>query len=153
SEGDIDPTLPELRAIILDFTGVSHVDITSIQNLVDVRKQLDRHANQSVLWHFAGVQSPWIRRALIAGGFGSSESATRTVLSVANVAVLQDNDTPVQHPARLDEEISAGEKKLQTAQNFDSIPVPILSVSHPYFHVDLDEALKAAELELGVKQN
>ncbi|KAJ2352316.1 hypothetical protein GGF43_003790, partial [Coemansia sp. RSA 2618] len=58
SETDIDPTLPVLRAIILDFTGVSNVDVTSLQNLVDVRKQLDRYADTSVAWHFVGVKSP-----------------------------------------------------------------------------------------------
>ncbi|KAJ1726412.1 hypothetical protein LPJ61_005203, partial [Coemansia biformis] len=45
TEADVDPTLPVLRAVILDFSGVSHVDVTSLQNLVDVRNQLDRYAD------------------------------------------------------------------------------------------------------------
>ncbi|KAI8319880.1 sulfate permease [Martensiomyces pterosporus] len=154
SESDIDTSLPELRAIILDFTGVSNVDITSIQNLVDVRKQLDRHASLSVSWHFAGVKSPWTRRALIAGGFGSSDSATRTVFSVANVGVSQDRDKPVVHAAHVDEEgsVESSGQKLAITESVDTLPLPILSTNHPFFHIDLDEALKATELELGIKQ-
>ena len=92
SESHINTNLPELRAMILDFSGVPHIDVTSTQNLVDVRKQLDRHANYSVAWHFAGIQNPWIKRALISAGFGGSD-ITRTVFSVANVGAKQDYDT------------------------------------------------------------
>ncbi|KAJ2005106.1 hypothetical protein GGI04_002375 [Coemansia thaxteri] len=156
---DIDPSLPVLRAVILDFNGVSNVDITSIQNLVDVRKQLDRYASRPVSWHFAGVKSPWIRRALVAGGFGSSSSATRTVFSVATVGALEhDGDSlPLSHSR--DEEFTSdslentrGEAKPDVITSFDSLPLPILSVDQPYFHIDLDEALKATkqELEFGV---
>ncbi|KAJ2813732.1 hypothetical protein H4S07_000459 [Coemansia furcata] len=162
-ETDIDMTLPVLRAVILDFNGVSNVDITSIQNLVDVRKQLDRYADRAVAWHFAGVKSPWIRRALVAGGFGSSNTATRTVFSVATVGALEHKgDQPLsdiqnasnrgQH-AQDEEFVSDSFTSTQdkphvaNSTSFDTLPLPILSVDHPFFHIDLDEALKAAKLE------
>lgn len=167
SDTDIDLSLPLLKSIILDFTGVSHVDITSIQNLVDVRKQLDRYADTPVSWHFSGVKSPWTRRSLIAGGFGSSESATRTVFSVANVGVSAESNT-AERSARSshsnkkivsdDEEFviesssSAIQQKLSRTDSADTLPLPILSTDHPYFHIDLNEALKAAELEHGLRR-
>ncbi|KAJ2043429.1 hypothetical protein GGI01_001480 [Coemansia sp. RSA 376] len=162
----IDTSLPVLRALILDFNGVSNVDITSIQNLVDVRKQLDRYADRAVSWHFAGVKSPWIRRALVAGGFGSSNTATRTVFSVATVGALEHKgDQPlsetlsasnrVQHAP--DEEFisdsftsTQDKPRVDNSTSFDTLPLPILSADHPFFHIDLDEALKAAKLESDV---
>lgn len=62
---------PTLKAIILDFSSVNNVDITSIQQLIDVRNQLDRHAAPSVVdWHFASINNRWTKRSLVAAGFG-----------------------------------------------------------------------------------
>jgi len=62
---------PTLKAIILDFSSVNNVDITSVQNLIDVRNQLDRYvAPDTVDWHFACINNRWTKRALAAGGFG-----------------------------------------------------------------------------------
>jgi solute carrier family 26 (sodium-independent sulfate anion transporter), member 11 len=77
---------PSLKAIILDFSSVTSVDVTSVQNLVDVRRQLDRHASPDVVeWHFAGVRSPWARKALASVGFGRPSGKGKTVFSVAEV--------------------------------------------------------------------
>ncbi|KAL4912031.1 sulfate transporter family-domain-containing protein [Aspergillus aurantiobrunneus] len=63
--------LPILRAVILDFSSVNNVDVTSVQNLIDVRNQLDIYASpQTVQWHFAHVKNRWTKRALVAAGFG-----------------------------------------------------------------------------------
>jgi len=68
-EGEEDK--PTLRAIILDFSSVNNVDITSIQHLIDVRNQLDRYASpDKVQWHIACIQNRWTKRALAAAGFG-----------------------------------------------------------------------------------
>jgi sodium-independent sulfate anion transporter 11 len=62
---------PTLKAVILDFSSVNNVDITSVQNLIDVRNQLDRYAApEKVQWHFACVTNRWTKRALAAAGFG-----------------------------------------------------------------------------------
>ncbi|KAA8643500.1 hypothetical protein EYZ11_006609 [Aspergillus tanneri] len=69
--------LPTLRAIILDFSSVNNVDVTSVQNLIDVRNQLDLYASpQSVQWHFAHVNNRWTKRALAAAGFGYPSPAS-----------------------------------------------------------------------------
>ncbi|KAL4902315.1 hypothetical protein BDW74DRAFT_158346 [Aspergillus multicolor] len=63
--------LPTLRAVILDFSSVNNVDVTSVQNLIDVRNQLDIYASpRTVQWHFAHVKNRWTKRALAAAGFG-----------------------------------------------------------------------------------
>lgn len=63
--------LPTLRAIILDFSTVDFVDVTSIQYLIDVRNQLDLYtAPEAVQWHFAHINNRWTKRALTSAGFG-----------------------------------------------------------------------------------
>jgi len=62
---------PTLKAIILDFSPVNNVDITSVQQLIDVRNQLDRYTAPSVVdWHFANISNRWTKRALVSAGFG-----------------------------------------------------------------------------------
>lgn len=68
---DVDDTRPTLKAIILDFSSVNNVDITSVQHLIDVRNQLDHYAAPDVVdWHFACIHNRWTKRALAAAGFG-----------------------------------------------------------------------------------
>ena len=63
--------LPTLKAIILDFSSVNNVDVTSIQNLIDVRNQLDRYASPDLVqWHIACINNRWTKRALASAGFG-----------------------------------------------------------------------------------
>ncbi|KAL8694889.1 MAG: hypothetical protein Q9218_000553 [Villophora microphyllina] len=62
---------PSLKAIILDFSSVNNVDITSVQHLIDVRNQLDRYASpDKVDWHLACINNRWTKRALASAGFG-----------------------------------------------------------------------------------
>ncbi|KAK4658576.1 LOW QUALITY PROTEIN: hypothetical protein QC762_0029370 [Podospora pseudocomata] len=62
-------TLPTLKAVILDFSSVNHVDITSVQQLIDVRNQLDRYASPDIVdWHIACINNRWAKRALAAAG-------------------------------------------------------------------------------------
>ena len=63
--------LPTLKAIILDFSSVNNIDITSVQHLIDVRNQLDRYtAPDKVDWHLACINNRWTKRALASAGFG-----------------------------------------------------------------------------------
>ncbi|KAK3341151.1 sulfate transporter family-domain-containing protein [Lasiosphaeria hispida] len=67
----VNTNLPTLKAIILDFSSVNHVDITSVQQLIDVRNQLDRYAApDAVDWHIACINNRWTKRALVSAGFG-----------------------------------------------------------------------------------
>jgi sodium-independent sulfate anion transporter 11 len=67
----VDVNLPTLKAIILDFSSVNNVDITSVQQLIDVRNQLDRYTAPEVVdWHLACINNRWTKRALVSAGFG-----------------------------------------------------------------------------------
>ncbi|KAI9834820.1 MAG: Sulfate permease 2 [Thelocarpon superellum] len=99
---------PTLQSIILDFSSVNHVDVTSIQHLVDVRNELDRWAApDSLEWHIACISNRWTRRALVHAGFGYptpdspqyhrwkpvfSVAEMGGVNSAANVAGLRERD-------------------------------------------------------------
>lgn len=80
-----DKSKPLLRAVILDFSAVANVDTTSVQNLVDARKEVEKWADRSVEFHFTGLLSPWIRRALIAGGFGKGTPRPGVAVDIAPV--------------------------------------------------------------------
>jgi solute carrier family 26 (sodium-independent sulfate anion transporter), member 11 len=67
SEGD---SKTVLRALVFDFSGVNNLDSTGVQMLLDVQLAVNRYADRTVEWHFAGITSPSIRSALLAGGFG-----------------------------------------------------------------------------------
>ena len=70
-EVPVEDSRPTLKAVILDFSSVNNVDITSIQNMIDVRNQLDRYtAPENVQWHFAHINNRWTKRALASAGFG-----------------------------------------------------------------------------------
>jgi sodium-independent sulfate anion transporter 11 len=62
---------PLLKIIHFDFSNVSQIDVTSVQALVDLRNVANRYADREVEFHFSGIVSPWIRRALLKGGFGT----------------------------------------------------------------------------------
>ncbi|GAA5969941.1 hypothetical protein JCM11641_008092, partial [Rhodosporidiobolus odoratus] len=62
---------PFLRAIVFDLSSTSNLDTTSVQNLVDLKRSLEQYAGQQVQFHFATILSPFIKRALLAGGFGT----------------------------------------------------------------------------------
>lgn len=77
-------TRPLLHALIFDFGSVSNVDSTSVQVLVDLHNALERYRAGPVQFHFAHILSPWIRRALLAGGFGTG-TIPRRVTEIASV--------------------------------------------------------------------
>ncbi|KAL8809132.1 MAG: hypothetical protein Q9223_003446 [Gallowayella weberi] len=82
---------PTLKAIILDFSSVNNIDITSVQNLIDVRNQLDRYAApENVDWHMACINNRWTKRALVSAGFGfptprGDNSRWKPIFSVAEI--------------------------------------------------------------------
>lgn len=66
---------PVLHAVVLDFSAVATIDTTGVQCLVDTRRQLCKYADREVEFHFANIISPWVRRSLLAGGFGVGQPA------------------------------------------------------------------------------
>lgn len=136
---------PILRAIILDFSAVNNVDVTSIQGLIDVRAQLDRYAApESVEWHFASINSRWTKRALTTAGFGyldrerfASRQHWNPVYSFAPL----DNTASKIHDPEAQDEINA-------ADGHQDLPAGKLTTVHgqnrPFFHIDVPAAVESA---------
>lgn len=137
---------PELNAIVLDFSAISQIDTTAVQTLIDTRNEVQRWANHSVEFHFAPILSPWIRRALIAGGFGTGVLESNVTQEIAPVVPYRGG-----RKAEWNEEISRSDAE---AQEIAELPVtmgqsqaesaPILPLETPFFHLDLESAVRAA---------
>lgn len=82
---------PVLHAVVLDFSAVASIDTTGVQCLVDTRRQLCRYADRDVEFHFASIVSPWVRRSLLAGGFGVGQPAAEFAEVAAVVPNLASN--------------------------------------------------------------
>lgn len=87
--GEIEDSRPVLRAIIFDCSSVSNVDTTSVQSLADVRSAVERYVGARVEFHFVNITSPWIRRGLLAAGFGTGEASSH-VTEIAPVVSQHD---------------------------------------------------------------
>ncbi|RAK72067.1 SLC26/SulP family anion transporter [Aspergillus fijiensis CBS 313.89] len=97
---------PLLRAVILDFSSVNNVDVTSIQNLIDVRNQLDLYASpRAVQWHFAHLNNRWTKRALAAAGFGfptpNSDNGFHRWKPIFSVAEIEGRSSAAAHAEML----------------------------------------------------
>ncbi|KAJ5515860.1 hypothetical protein N7527_007420 [Penicillium freii] len=145
--------LPTLRAIILDFAAVNNVDVTSVQNLIDVRNQLNRWTSpDTVQWHFAHVHNRWTKRALAAAGFGfptvSDGSGPRWQRSIFNVAEILDGSLPgsMSHP-------HVGESEDWSKDVEDGLKVQESSASSSVMGVSADEIQVVQTSERDAKVN
>ncbi|PKI84595.1 hypothetical protein MVES1_001690 [Malassezia vespertilionis] len=85
---------PLLHALVLDFGSVGNIDSTSVQTLVDLRNAVERYSGRTVQFHFAHILSPWIRRGLLAGGFGTG-ALRRHITEIAGVVPPRDTRTVI----------------------------------------------------------
>ncbi|KAH7107846.1 sulfate transporter family-domain-containing protein [Auriculariales sp. MPI-PUGE-AT-0066] len=158
-EDVIDNNKPLLRAIVLDFSAVSQLDTTAVQNLIDIRKDLERFADGPIEFHFASIVSPWVRRALIAGGFGigNSDERVHQERDVAPVvpqplrAFGGPSDKEIEARPDVEDDLEArGSDKVSTdgkyADDGSTNGTPLQRNATPYFHVDLPAAVRSAEL-------
>ncbi|KAG2077793.1 sulfate permease [Suillus decipiens] len=135
---------PVLHAIVLDFSGVSHIDTTAVQALVDTRDEVQKWSNRPIEFHFATILSPWIRRSLVAAGFGVGTPSVELSNEIAPVVTYPGGrrekwwgDVP-----------SSGIE--DTEAHNESLPptsgtVPMVPTETPFFHFDLTSAVRAAE--------
>ena len=151
-------TRPLLRAVVLDFSAVANVDSTSIQALIDTRQQLEKYADRQIEFHFAAVLSPWVRRGLVAGGFGVG-NPTHRIIEVAPInAINLSAGDPNLHGDEEFQRRRRREGKDPEAQEITEIPdysngkdreegevLPVAPTNYPFFHIDVDDAVKAAE--------
>jgi sodium-independent sulfate anion transporter 11 len=139
----VDDNRPILRAIILDFSAVNNVDVTSIQGLIDVRAQLDRHAApETVEWHFASINSRWTKRALTTAGFGYIDrerfAARQHWNPVYSYAPLEDSSAAKLHDPEAQDEIRA-------VKAHKGVKVTTVhGLNRPFFHIDVAAAVESA---------
>lgn len=161
-QAEIESVRPTLKAVILDFSSVNNVDITSVQNLLDVRNQLDRYAAPGyVEWHFAAIGNRWTKRALSSAGFGYPVDAVRRragwkpVFSVAEIGSssqeISEDDIlrEIEKAKGLDPEAGRGvtsstSPKSSTEKRRKVRVVPVGGIALPFFHVDIEGAVESA---------
>ncbi|KAJ6789376.1 hypothetical protein PWT90_00929 [Aphanocladium album] len=150
--------LPYLRALVLDFSAVNNIDITSIQGLIDLRNLLDRYAApDTVEWHFANVQNRWTRKALATAGFGYPTSQNPEALSkwkpIYSIAPITDEPVPAQNGHHGRPFASSSDEENRACPSFSRSTTTlenavenaaISAVDRPFFHLDLHDAVDAA---------
>ncbi|KAE8397702.1 sulfate permease [Aspergillus pseudonomiae] len=156
--------LPCLRAIILDFSSVNNVDITSLQNLVDVRNQLDAYASPvHVQWYFANISNRWAKWTLTSTGFGyltlkqtKRFQPWKPIFSVAELGSSGDSAAAAERQLKTSQRKADDLEQDQTGQitepDTEARWVELVSgINRPYFHVDLTSALRGdiASIEVG----
>lgn len=108
---------PLLKIVHIDFSCAPSVDATAIQALVDVRRALNLFADREVEFHFSGIHSGWIRRALIRAGFGTyGEKDLVSDRTYVNIATAEDG----------------------SLENNDAYFAAI-STNTPFFHLDIPD--------------
>lgn len=152
---------PTLKAVVLDFSAVNFVDVTSAQALIDLRKQFGRYATPDIVeWHFAGVTNRWTKRALVASGFGYELGDGDGDDKLVAVVVPQQQDEErggggkggsgsssvdgKEMGTGTHEVVGEVEHVRTTAQTREGGLVPVFGVNRPFFHVDLVTAVEAA---------
>jgi len=132
----------------------SQIDTTAVQALIDARQEIERWTNNSsVEFHFASILLPWIRQALIAGGFGTSRTPSEQV-SVEVTRTLKysyeyaeswktSSGTPppdIEAPVNSRYLLPHGDEEVSERS-------PLLPVidAIPFFHFDLTAALQAVD--------
>ena len=164
---------PLLRAVVLDFSNVNVIDVTTVQGLIDMRDTLARYAAPGVVeWHFAGVQNRWTRKALATAGFGrpsrngsgfaawcptytvaKSSSDGRESTKIATCVV--DEEVSSKSSATLHPDVGDGEVHLKNGGGTDEeegkVGVAmkcrveaVFGVDRPFFHADLEDAVDVA---------
>ncbi|BGP38822.1 Sulfate permease 2 [Rhodotorula kratochvilovae] len=109
---------PLLRAVVFDMSSCSNIDTTSVQNIVDLKNSLERYSGTRVEFHFASILSPFIKRALLAGGFGTGKGWSGDERALEVAPVVQSGMEPVmtEHAKRV--------HRSHFARRFPASPAP-----------------------------
>jgi sodium-independent sulfate anion transporter 11 len=165
-EESINERKPLAHAIIFDLGVSSHIDVTGLQALLDVKAKVEYWKQGPVELHFANIQTPWVRRVLVAGGLGRGQPYHPVVKEFAPLSGLRDDAdalieygviprTPDSGSAEKkhvkDEEAyirevevgEAGTVSLTPSRGEDELGT-LVSVETPFIHFDLTAAVRAA---------
>ena len=126
----------------------SQVDTTSVQALVDARDEIERWADHPVEFHFASILSPWIRRSLVAGGFGYDHRLLHYSRRHDVATVPPSYEISHVGPSSMDIEARESKEVLSPDPSYGTIDhgeASAVQVDTPFFHLDLAEAVAAAD--------
>lgn len=119
---------------------------------MDARSEVERWADHPVEFHFATILSPWIRRALVAGGFGTGTPSPDYPHELVQVVSYGDVRNPEVSsiPEKADVENGIVEEDLRRRPSHSlysapSDPGPLELQDTPFFHFDVVSAVRAAE--------
>lgn len=141
---NVDESRPILRAIILDFSAVNNIDVTSVQGLIDVRAQLDRYAApESVEWHFASITSRWTKRALTTAGFGYIDRE-RFASRVHWNPVYSYTPLDITNTKTMDIEAQDEIQTVGVQKGFSGKISTLHGQNRPFFHIDVPAAVESA---------
>ena len=115
---------PPLKAVILDFSSVNNVDVTSVQQLIDIRNQMDRYTAPDVVdWHIACINNRWTKRALVSAGFGLPAERPdglhhrwRSLFSVAEIGGSSSAAAAAEHEQNEKEAATTARNSLATSR-------------------------------------
>lgn len=139
---EADDPRPLLRKIVMDFSSVPYLDLTGVQNLVDIRAAINRYVDGDVEWHFVGIISPWSRRALLAEGFGRGGVLEKRVVGMGSAKPL-DEESTVGIEGSTSEKSGSDINKQAVVQGSVSDGgerfVPLIDTSTPFFHEEIPD--------------
>ena len=144
---------PILHAIILDCSSVNHIDVTSVQGLLDTRNVLNIHTYpEAAEWHFANLNNRWTRRALTAAGFGYPSTEQLDVSAhwnpIFSVAEIEAANGNCRAEECRDEETSDASDTI-CAVRAEGIATrqktaAIHGTNRPFFYIDVAAAVESA---------
>lgn len=115
-------------------------------------------------FHFASILSPWIRRALVAGGFGLGTPSSRAPHEIAAVVPYRDGlgdrqlsdlrQNVREHADDIETGLSTSAQGKESINSFEIETTgyaPLLPLDTPFFHLDLESAVRAAESGLELR--
>ncbi|KAI9265010.1 sulfate transporter family-domain-containing protein [Phascolomyces articulosus] len=135
----------KLKAIVLDFSAVNHLDSTGVQALLDLRLSINRYVGHEVEWHFASLATPFIRHALMIAGFGNQngrDSHPLELIPIVPPQLQQQQRQQKQHHDLESDGRSTDNSPITTSIADHERGVPIDRA--PFFHWDLEDAVRAA---------
>jgi sodium-independent sulfate anion transporter 11 len=132
--------------VVFDFSCTPRIDITGLQALVDIRQVLNKYADREVEYHFVGILSPWVRRALVSESFGGNLQTSRPVahyleatarggLNLTDLPSTEDDSEHRRKGKYRDEEERDTASLLSTDGEF----LPVVSTNTPFFHLDIPD--------------
>ena len=125
---------------------------------------MDRHASPNVVeWHFTAISRPWVKRALVAGGFGRIHTPPNLtpIYSIAKITDSSDANE-VKKQLEMENEIERQRSRSRSVGGGGDIEVsgmdkvnqaistlPVISVDRDAFHIDVAMAVASVESRHG----